>query len=339
MWMREVESIAVSDTARNLGLMPGRNGSFSPCPACGAEKRGSSDRRGPIGLRRDNLGWRCHACGAGGSGVDLVSVIICGAKFKDATDKDRNRVRGWFEEKTSIVPPKNNKPKKPTPTRGHRPPVKEVHALWKSCFKLHQIPKDDAVLQFLNSRNLNLEALARTGIARVTPNRRDYDWPKWWPGGRSMTWRLVVPAFDAKGTFCSLHARAVTKTTDTPKTLWPTGYQAGGLFMPNRHAVKMMRGEPVNLEGLVVVEGITDFLKATSEAERESLSLAILAGTSGSFGSIGKVNIPDGLDIYIGTDPDAKGEEYAKIIQTQLGSRICYRLPLNESEGETSARP
>ena len=151
-----------------------------------------------------------------------------------------------------------------------------------------------------------------------------------------MMWRLIVPAFDANGSFCSLHARAVTQTNGAPKTLWPSGFQAGGLFMPNRHAVKMMKGEAKELDGVLFVEGITDFLKVTAEAEKDSLRLAVLGGTSGSFSSAGKLNIPDDIDIYVGTDPDQKGDEYANTIQMQLSPRACYRLPLHGGDG---ARP
>ena len=336
MWLRRVESVAVSETAKSLGLNQGRSGSFSPCPRCQSEARGSTDKRGPIGLRRDDLGWKCHRCGAGGSGIDLVSYVFCGLKFIDGNDNNRDSVRKWFEEMKQLEP---MDPKKINSKRDQRPPREEVLSLWKSSYRLHELSNDDGVLAFLKSRKLNLEALARTGVARVTPSKHDYEWPRWWPGGRSMTWRLIVPAFDTAGTFCSIHARAVTDTKGAPKTLWPSGFQAGGLFMPNRHAVKMMREGTEDLDGVLFVEGITDFLKAAAESERESLKLAIFGGASGSFGSTGKLKIPDGIDIYIGTDPDAKGDEYARTIQMQIGSKECYRLPLGQVDGGDGARP
>lgn len=338
MWLNQVESIAVSETARKLGLKPGRSGSFGPCPNCNNEQRGSTDKRGPIGLRNDKLGWRCHKCGSGGSGIDLVSYCLCGKKFKDASDNDRDRVRQWFEAKVNLESMKSEKPKIPKKNESKRPPINEVHSLWKRSFKLNQLAQDDNVLAFLKSRGLNLDALARTGVARVTPHRRDYEWPRWWPGGRSMMWRLIVPAFDTNGTFCSLHGRAVISTNGAPKTLWPSGFQAGGLFMPNRHAVKMMKGDSKGIESVLFVEGLTDFLKVVSEAERESMRVAVFGGTSGSFRSAGKINIPDEIDVYVGTDPDAKGDEYAQTIQMQLSSRTCYRLPLADIDGGDGAR-
>ena len=109
--------------------------------------------------------------------------------------------------------------------------------------------------------------------------------------------------------------------------------------MPNRHAVKMMKGTSTDIDGVLFVEGITDFIKVSAVAEKEGLKLAVLGGTSGSFGSVGQLQIPDGADIYVGTDPDSKGDEYARTIQMQLGARACYRLPLAEVEGGEVERP
>ena len=109
--------------------------------------------------------------------------------------------------------------------------------------------------------------------------------------------------------------------------------------MPNRHAVKMMKGSSTDIDGVLFVEGITDFIIVSAVAEKESLKLAVLGGTSGSFGSVGQLLIPEGADIYVGTDPDSKGDEYARTIQMQLGARACYRLPLAEVEGGQVERP
>lgn len=336
MWINEAEKIPVRTIAQKLGLSSGRSGSFGPCPHCGAVTRGSTDKRGPIGFRRDEKGWKCHKCGLSGSGIDLVSVRICGLKFKDADNQTRDKVNAFFQGPEIIETPM---PKPKVKVGPDFPPQDEVVGLWKSSHTLSKLREDHEVFSFLRSRNLHLVSLAQVGIARVTPDRGDYRWPKWWPGGRSMKWRLIVPAFDSKGQFRSIHARAISETNNAPKTLWPSGFQAGGLFMPNRFAVKMMRNEEQSIDGLIFVEGITDFIKVSTEAHREGMKLAVLGGTSGSFSSVGKLSIPNGLKIYIGTDPDAKGDQYATTIQTQLGSREAYRLPLRNIEGAEGDRP
>ena len=336
VWMNEAEKVPVRMIAQKLGLSSGRSGSFGPCPHCGALARGSSDKRGPLGFRRDDKGWKCHKCGMAGSGIDLVSVRLCGLKFRDADSQTKDKVSLWFQGPNAIETPMP----KPAVVNGEDfPPREEVLDLWKESYSLNKLEENHSVFKFLRSRNLHLVSLSQTGIARVTPDRNAYRWPKWWPGGRSMKWRLIVPAFDSKGQFRSIHARAISETNNAPKTLWPSGFQAAGLFMPNRFAVKMMRSEKQDIDGLMFVEGITDFIKASTEAQREGLKLAILGGTSGSFSSVSKLSIPEGIKIYIGTDPDAKGDTYATTIQTQLGSRTTYRLPLRSLEGATGDRP
>ena len=334
MWLRTAESIAVSEIASRLGLQIRQNNSLAPCPSCNAIKRGSTDKRGPIGLRSDNKGWKCHKCGAMGSGIDLVSFALNGRKFSECDNFGKNKVQTWFDIKQEESPNLN---KPIAPIRGKRPPKKEVHQLWSASKKLNQLADDDQALHFLKSRNLNLNAVSKSGVVRVTPPRTDYSWPDWWPAGRSLIWRLIVPAFNVKGEFVSLHTRAVQTPKSGPKTLWPKGFEAKGLFMPNRYAVKMMRQDEVDLDGLLFVEGITDFIKCASEVEDLNLKLAVLGGTSGSFSSVSELNIPKDLKIYIGTDPDEKGEEYAQTIRLQSKGRVTYRIPLNEIGGSSNA--
>ena len=340
MWMNEAEKVPVQAVAQKLGLTPGKSGSFGPCPCCGSVVRGSTDKRGPIGIRRDQKGWKCHKCGMVGSGIDLVAARLCGLKFKDADSQTKDKVNAWFQG-SDVREDVLSKPM-PKPTvklDGDFPPREEVMGLWKSSHTLNRLEENHEVFEFLKLRKVHLASLSQTGVVRVTPDRNQYRWPKWWPGGRSMKWRLIVPAFDSKGQFRSIHARAIGETNNAPKTLWPSGFQASGLFMPNRFAVKMMRKEDQDIDGLIFVEGITDFIKVSTEAHREGLKLAVLGGTSGSFSSVSKLSIPSGVKVYIGTDPDAKGDSYATTIQTQLGSRVAYRLPLRSLEGATGGRP
>jgi 5S rRNA maturation endonuclease (ribonuclease M5) len=334
VWLHIAENVAVSEIANRLGLQPRRNNSFAPCPKCGEVNRGSSDNRGPIGLRGDDKGWKCHKCGAGGSGIDMVTYRICGSKFSEADSFNKTRVRTWFDVKIEEGAEVLSAPKR---IRGKRPPVGEVHSLWKASRNLNQLNSEDQALKFLKGRNLNLSALSKSGVVRITPDRKDFDWPGWWPAGRSSLWRIVAPAFTEDGEFVSLHSRAVDVPKAGPKTLWPKGFEAKGLFMPNRYAVKMLRGVDVEIDGVLFVEGITDFMKCSAEVEDQNLKIAILAGTSGSFGCVSKLKIPKDTKIYIGTDPDEAGKEYAKTIQLQLADRISYRIPLHQFVGEDNA--
>ena len=334
MWIQAAERIAVTEVATRLGLTLMKANSIGPCPSCAAKERGSKDKRGAIGIRTDNKGWACHRCGAKGSGIDLVSFVIGASKFVDLPKESKDKVSEWFsgEIKDGAVVSTE-----PTKLRGERPPLNEVTELWKSSMQLHQLPNNDECIDFLKTRNLNLKALAKSGVVRFTPKRSDYIWPEWWPAGRSNLWRVVVPAFDESGKFVSLHGRAIRSPESAPKTLWPKGYEAKGLFMPNRFAVKMLKGLDVELEGVLFVEGLTDFLKCAAEVEDLGMKLAVLGGASGAFSSISKLSIPKNIKVYIGTDPDEQGREYANKIKQQLSDRISYRIPLEQYGGENNA--
>ena len=334
MWIQAAERIAVTEVAQRLGLTLMKANSIGPCPSCATKERGSKDKRGCIGIRTDNKGWECHRCKAKGSGIDLVSFYIGGAKFKDLNKDDKNKVRVWFQGEIDAGANVDTEPKK---LRGQRPPIDQVRNLWKNSMQLHQMDQKDECIEFLLSRNLNLKALAKSGVVRLTPKRSDYDWPEWWPPGRSSLWRVIVPAFDEVGNFVSVHGRAIRTPESAPKTLWPKGFEAKGLFMPNRFAVKMLKGMAVDLDGVLFVEGLTDFLKCSAEVEDLGLQLAVLGGASGAFTSISKLNIPKNLKIYIGTDPDEQGLEYANRIKLQIGDRVSYRIPLEQYGGGSNA--
>lgn len=82
--------------AEQLGMKHRRGRSLSPCPACDAGARGARDLRGPVSLNPDGIRWRCFACEAGGSVVDLVSCHLSGHPL-DPHDADlRDIVRDWF---------------------------------------------------------------------------------------------------------------------------------------------------------------------------------------------------------------------------------------------------
>ena len=104
--------------------------------------------------------------------------------------------------------------------------------------------------------------------------------------------------------------------------------------MANTYAQQIMR-QHLNdsIQGFLICEGITDFMRACEQAHREDLKLAIVAGTSGSYKALGKMNIPKNLKIYIATDSDDSGDDYASIICDQLPQHTLYRVPLESNDG------
>ena len=101
-WQAQVKTHTnTQDAAKILGLTIGRMGTVGPCGCCGAEKRGGSDSRRPIGLRRDGLGWVCHVCHVGGDVVDLDASVVLGNVGRKLPPSDWQAVRarcashGW----------------------------------------------------------------------------------------------------------------------------------------------------------------------------------------------------------------------------------------------------
>lgn len=103
-------SVTVSTGASSLGMRAGPLRSIGPCPACREQRRGTGDRRGPVGLTPNERGWKCHRCEAAGDVVDLVAYSLASKRFRDLDDGGRESVRGWFE-RNGVVPPSGAAPR------------------------------------------------------------------------------------------------------------------------------------------------------------------------------------------------------------------------------------
>ena len=82
-WIARVNALGVAAVAAALDLTELPGGSWATCPACTNEKRGSHDKRGAIGVRRDGRGWRCHSCGTTGDAIALAAWVIAGKSHPD----------------------------------------------------------------------------------------------------------------------------------------------------------------------------------------------------------------------------------------------------------------
>lgn len=353
MWIEQARQVSLQAAAQDAGLTVARN-SMAPCPMCGAVTRGSRDKRGPIGFSRDGYGWMCHRCGAKGDVIDLVSITSCGNLFRNIDKLQQRSVRAWFSKRGACPPPNGQDfeatqpvrqlpkrdPQQPT-QNNERPPKEELKALWASTHSIVDgldLPPEfsDNLDDWMIRKEFSPILCSRLNIVRILPTPTQFNWPGWWPKSWSNDYRLVAPAYEMDGTFASIHARTCRDQEGKPKTRWPKGCKAGGLLMANPMAVKMMRGDPLDFQGdvpgLLVCEGFTDFLRAALTAMNEGLLLPIIAGTSGCFRHLREAKIPEGLNIFIATDPDEKGEEYADIISKQLAAHPIYRLPLKQQE-------
>lgn len=359
MWIQDAKTASVLSVGEAFGLSQKVGRSLSPCPICGSEARGSSDKRGPIGTNTEGTAWKCHQCHVKGDTVDLAAYCVGQKPLRDLDKGTVASIRAYFadqgfcekgpkhEESTpldslqshsgnqdqdgNVVQLKKAKNNEDGPSR---PPRKSLTTLWKSTFTVaygvEMAPAwSDSLNEWLLSRRFSPQLIDKSGIVRVAPIIDEFKHPAWWPSTWAKDYRLVTPAFEVDGTFASIHGRSVSTAKSTPKTRWPRGHEAKSLFMANKLGLKMMRGQAsANNDGLLICEGFTDFLRATTQAIVEKMELAVIAGTSGSFGAINKIKIPTSTKVFIATDPDDQGDEYAALICDKLTDYEVYRVPL-----------
>lgn len=355
MWIQDAKNASVLSVGQALGLMRGGGRSLQPCPSCESSTRGSNDKkRGPIGTNAEENAWKCHRCGMKGDVVDLASCCLYQHPLRDLDREQQAVVRSWFADK-GFCPKspthsddleKADTPSGPeavvesTPSRPEgegpsRPPIDDLKALWGATTLFEAGVEDEpAFSEDLNNwlilRRFSPILIDQSGVARIAPPASRHQYPKWWPSKWAKTYRMVTPVYESTGKFASIHARSVVESSrESPKTRWPYGFEARGLFMANGPGLEMMRGQSKSKpDGLLICEGFTDFLRASTQAITEKMNLAIIAGASGSFRVVGKINIPKSTKVFIATDPDEQGDEYAAIICDQLTDYEVYRVPL-----------
>ena len=285
------------------GGMTLRGRAWSPCPVCGAVRRGHGDRRGPISFQGG--GWRCWAgsCGAHGDGLGLLAALRYGALPPQG---DARWAALWQEVQSASGLPQMARrgplaaSVAPAPDY---PPLAEVQALWASCVPL-DAPEAAASVGFRwleGRRGLSPERIGQLQLARVLPVSAD--WPAWLPtlGLPRPAWlslyRLAVPLYDAIGQMRSLRFRLVDRRQGPegwglppgcaldgrgrlvrgeqalPKSLSARG-TTRGLVMADPVALGLLQGRRVDPYGVafdgwvVITEGEPDMWAISTTAER-----------------------------------------------------------------------
>lgn len=344
MWIKDAkDAVEPPEIMERLGIKKHRGKSWGPCPACNEQTRGTSDNRGPLSTYTSGL-TVCYRCHLRADVVDLVAITIAGAPVRDLEREKRDLVRGWFQDQGLFKdrmdhrPTNKDRPEAPAQGDPHvyvqqgRPPQDEIRDIWKGSHQVleakAEASADDPMHEWFDRRNFDPDLVGQTGIFKVLPNGTRYDYPRWWPKKWAWRWRLITPAYETNGNLASLHARAFSDSS--PKTRWPLGFEAGGLWMANRWGVRLMRGNCDDIKGVLVCEGFTDLMRASCCNAAEAMRLAILSGTSGSFRTFGQIHVPKDLPVFIATDPDATGNIYAKRVNDQLTDHHVYRIWLGD---------
>lgn len=343
-WIQEAACRPLADVAAALGWA-GSDRRGYPCPACQETKRGSSDRRGPVGVTRGGRGWRCHRCDAHGDSLDYAALVLGVPRIRDCDRDQRRAVRAWCRDQGwvlspdspyQVVPGWQPRPRAETRPPAVRPPRAQVDALWGLC---HPIAGDPAA--WLRGRGVDPEVVNRHRLARLTPPALPR-WPEWWPKGRARSWRLLVQAWDASGEPVSLHGRTVgpppvVEGRSLPKTLWPRDVDSRGLLFADAAGVRLLRGDAAGLWGLVIAEGLTDWLTLAAFAADREAGVAVLGGTSGGWEALATLALPDTIDVVVAVDEDRAGDRYALEICTALGRDTVRRVRPSKLAGRAAA--
>lgn len=357
-WMDDVKAHGLEAVAHAFNIQVvrghGSHRALSPCPACGADKRGSTDNAGAAGLTRDGSGWHCFRCDATGDAIALAAWMTLrtdrpirsdwGKVREECTRRGLCAVPGAMRAAPNLVPA--NPPPVPAAAPAKRPHHDEVHALWE---RAGRVDEDEEVSAWLGGmRKIDAAAVADRNLARVI--RTDERVPRWawfkgqltsgnhWP---ALGYRCVFPLYDDAGHMVSVRARRVfasselAPTDGCPKSLPPSGYAIRGLVLADTLGRLMLSGAPLGdgtpaalwlaslPVGVVLVEGEPDFLTATlSYSDADKRAPAVIGIVEGAWTDALAARIPDGCTICIATDLDAKGDKFKDRIVGTFAPRM-----------------
>ena len=373
-WIDEAKRVQASEVAPHVGIGHVRGRTVAPCPACGAERRGSKDRRGPVDLHeRDGRElWHCKRCDTGGDALDMVSLVLRDRRFSDLDRDARDDVWRWYADRGLCEAPRGHRaPVVPPAPKAKRVPTVEAAPeylpdgdaarFWSLCRPLATAGGTDIAPTFyLRDRGYDVRPLALLDVVRAVPESMEH-WPGWFPAGRAPApgrpdwrrFRLAFRAYTPDGELRGLHFRrvpvyangqdddraglpicedcgGVLKRTglDGPragrrvrehcaacgwaprlKPLWPAGASAEGLLFADSGGVQVLRGDPQAPRRVLVVEGVTDLLRAATIADR--VPCAVIGFTSGGASALGAIRWRPDAEVAIATDDDTAGERYA----------------------------
>lgn len=340
-WLRQQGVLAI---ARLLGLGTGKNGPrglwISPCPICRTERRhpSSKDRRGAIGVHPDDTSWCCFECEGKGGAVELVAAALTGR----TRPHDWGPVSRWVKDNRGRAVDsgqrKTGSSASPAPNPVY-PPQGEVQALWEASSALTMCSTHwtQAAVQYVSKRGLDIAAVEQAGgvvgLARVLPTPESYGYQCWWPCHWSKTYRVATPLYDSTGSVRSITGRAITATQR--KSMFPQAYSCSGLVMASENGVTFLRNWHIadgltGLRAVCIVEGITDTWKAAEFFQAQLRDVAVLGYISGAdalFQIIGR-RWPQYVEVWVGTDNDKVGDEYALKLRQALPAAKMKRIAI-----------
>ncbi len=343
-WIEQIKEHDVREVAQALGMTMKRSRSISPCPGCNAEKRGSSDSRGPIGARPDGQGWKCFVCDRAGDGVDLISYDVHSTPLRtlnrDQFDDVRKRAADLGlctrdDIASKILPVSNTRRKreqtkpKVEDAKNYNGPFKWSDSLTDEC--INNLWSDDgqAVREYLLSRGFEDRTLKAWKVGALIVRDRN---------GKTVEQYVSIPVLDKHEKPVNMRFRSVPG-----KCLHCDG--AGCRRCDQGEVKKTYRrapGRPTTLFGIATLTEDHDKDVIITEGELDAMALwqlgfreHLVSGTAGA-GTWADEWL-DTLEPYrhfiLAYDDDAAGDKGAKSVADKLGRDRCSRarLPHNDA--------
>ena len=353
-WISQIADHDIRKHYASVGLKSMRGHSYGPCPACGSDARGSSDKRGPIGLTKDGHGWTCHGAGCNGAGdlADLLAWKQSGARVRELTQPQMQslrreasslglcdshsghgvvnpislvkRSRGIIEEPTRppVAPPSKG-------GGGHfrwreTLPVGALEALWSD-------PDAQPVLDYLfNERKFSEETIKRWGLGAMLIKKNGEVVERW----------LTIPLVDGSGTPVNVRFRRLPGTCLYCSGSGCSECKDTGLVQM-KPKYRVCAGRPLPLFGIqnltakdspvIITEGELDVLAL----DEYGWPVNVVSGTAG-----GTAEWPDAwLDpmedfssFILALDDDDVGNKGAEKLAQTLGRWRCSRAILSRKD-------
>ena len=339
-WIEEARKHKVFDISTLVGLTRTRGNGLSPCPACGAETRGSTDKRGPVGVRPDEMGWKCFRCEAAGDVVDLFSYNCAGTPLREGGSAQKTAVRRCLEghglisnggaykapsaRVSSLVPPRRATapPSGPTPLDWTPTIVEDcIKALWS----------DDGLpaLTYLKCRGFEENVIRDWRLGAMIVRA---------PGGKVTDQYVAIPVLDSDKNPVNMRFRSVPG-----KCLRCDGKGCNRCGRTGKVKKVYLRspGRPTTLFGIATLT--SDYSKEViiCEGELDVIAMAqfgfyenIVSGTAGA--GMWADEWLDALEPFkhfvLVYDADDAGNKGAKTVSDKLGRDRCSRAVLPRTD-------
>ena len=239
-------------------------------------------------------GFKCHRSGEAG---DVLALIQHSQEctFKQALDIAQGIA-------SPIDQVQKRKPKRSYPPG--------IVPFWESCRHMSQQAMD-----WLDSRGLgdHVDRIVELDLMRVVPKR---DLPPWaWRGELP----IVTPMFNHKGVMKSVRFRSVEDSS----ARWPIGevssqFECRGLVMANALARDMLSSSTV--DRAIILEGEPDYLSVSVSTDAPVIGIL-----SGAWTTAFSKRVVENATLYLATDNNPAGEEYARKIAASVTSRNVFR--------------